>query len=210
MHRNLFNSLNISLKRFERKVLRTVKLVLRDHSHERPLVLKDHIFPSEGHTFQSNWTCHHRPPLETPHLYGYGWSFKTGSTVYLLIYNCHGHTMAFTDIMGLKHKSLPVNAYQLCVTWLLSTPENEDSGLLIWNCTEWNQSWETTAVRDHLSCKTRYSWQKVPHFGVIDPVTKDHLSWETTFLCPMGHWSFKTGSTVHVINCLGQRDIGLL
>ncbi len=27
-------------------------------------------------------------------------------------------------------------------------------------------------------------------------VTRDHLSWETTLLCPMG-WSFKTGSTVY-------------
>ncbi len=32
-------------------------------------------------------------------------------------------------------------------------------------------------------------------FNTFEPVTKDHLSWETTFLCPKG-WSFKTGSTV--------------
>ncbi len=30
----------------------TVKPVLRDHCHERPPVLKDHIFLVEGHTFQ--------------------------------------------------------------------------------------------------------------------------------------------------------------
>ncbi len=29
---------------------------------------------------------------------------------------------------------------------------------------------------DHLSRKTRYSWQKVLHFNVIEPVTKDHLT----------------------------------
>ncbi len=32
-------------------------------------------------------------------------------------------------------------------------------------------------------------------FNVIEPVTKDHLSWETTFVWPM-RWSFKIGSTV--------------
>ncbi len=42
---------------------------------------------------------------------------------------------------------------------------------------------------------TKYSWQKVLHFNVIKPVTKDHLACETTFLWPKG-WSFKTGSTV--------------
>ncbi len=30
---------------------------------------------------------------------------------------------------------------------------------------------------------------------IMEPVTKDHLSWETIFLWPLG-WSFKTGSTV--------------
>ncbi len=36
---------------------------------------------------------------------------------------------------------------------------------------------------------------EVPNFSVIEPVTKDHLCWERTFLWPMG-WSFKTGVTV--------------
>ncbi len=40
--------------------------------------------------------------------------------------------------------------------------------------------------------------QKVLHFSVNKPVTKDHLSWETVCLWPMG-WSFKTGSTVHTL-----------
>ncbi len=37
------------------------------------------------------------------------------------------------------------------------------------------------------------------HFTETEPVTKDHGSWETTFLCPMGSLStesFKTGSSV--------------
>ncbi len=46
---------------------------------------------------------------------------------------------------------------------------------------QWNLSWETTGMGDHLSWKTRYSWQKVLHFNVqmlhvIEPVTKDNLS----------------------------------
>ena len=49
---------------------------------------------------------------------------------------------------------------------------------------QWNLSWETTAMRDHLSWETRYSWQKVIHFNVIEPVIKDHLSWESTFVWP--------------------------
>ncbi len=32
----------------------TVKLVLRDHCHERPPVLTDHAFLAEGPTFQYN------------------------------------------------------------------------------------------------------------------------------------------------------------
>ncbi len=37
-------------------------------------------------------------------------------------------------------------------------------------------------MRDHLSGKTRYSWPKVLHFNVSDPVIKDHLPGETTFV----------------------------
>ncbi len=40
-----------------------VKAVLTDHCHERPPVLKDHIFLVEGPTFQCNWACHQRPPV---------------------------------------------------------------------------------------------------------------------------------------------------
>ncbi len=63
-------------------------------------------------------------------------------------------------------------------------------------CTQWNLSWETTALRDHLS-ETIYSWQLI-NFNVIEPTTKDHLSWETKFSCSMGS-SFKTGFTVHLV-----------
>ncbi len=54
---------------------------------------------------------------------------------------------------------------------------------------QWNLSWETTALRDHLSWQTRHFWQKDLHFNITEPVTRDHLSWQTTFLWPMG-WSF--------------------
>ncbi len=37
--------------------------------------------------------------------------------------------------------------------------------------------------------------QKDLHFNITEPVTKDHLSWQTTFLWPV-EWPFKTGSTV--------------
>ena len=50
-------------------------------------------------------------------------------------------------------------------------------------------------MRDHLFWRTTSFWQKVLHSSVYEPVTKDHLSWETIFLWSMG-WSFKTGSIV--------------
>ncbi len=45
---------------------------------------------------------------------------------------------------------------------------------------QWNLSWETTAMRDHLSWKTTHFWQKALHFNITEPVTKtkyhlDHL-----------------------------------
>ncbi len=36
---------------------------------------------------------------------------------------------------------------------------------------QWNLSWETTAMRDHLSWKTTYVWQIVPHFNTVEPVS---------------------------------------
>ena len=50
---------------------------------------------------------------------------------------------------------------------------------------QWNLSWETTVMRDHLSWRTTCVWQKVTHFNVNEPVTKDHLS-ETIFLWSTG------------------------
>ncbi len=41
-------------------------------------------------------------------------------------------------------------------------------------------------MRHHLSWRTTYSWQKVPHFNVIEPVTKDLLYWEATFFMAKG------------------------
>ncbi len=48
----------------------TVKSVLRDHCHERPLVLKGQIFLAEGPTFQctGNWTWHQSPPALRDHI----------------------------------------------------------------------------------------------------------------------------------------------
>ncbi len=65
---------------------------------------------------------------------------------------------------------------------------------------QWNLSWETTAMRDPLSWQTMHFRQNDLHFNITEPVTRDHLSWQTTFLWPMG-WSFKTGSTV-----LGKKE----
>ncbi len=61
---------------------------------------------------------------------------------------------------------------------------------------QWNLSWQTTAMRDHLSWQTTHFWQKDLHFNITEPATRDHLSWQTTFLWLMG-WPFKTGSTVY-------------
>ncbi len=47
----------------------TVKLVLRDHCHDRPPVLKDHTFLVEGPTFQYNCTCHQRQPALSDHIF---------------------------------------------------------------------------------------------------------------------------------------------
>ncbi len=44
-----------------------------------------------------------------------------------------------------------------------------------------NLSWEATAMRDHLSWRTTSFWWELLHFSVTEPVTKDHLSWETIF-----------------------------
>ncbi len=42
---------------------------------------------------------------------------------------------------------------------------------------QWNLSWETTAMRDHLSWRATSFWEKVDiHFSVNEPVTKDQLS----------------------------------
>ncbi len=54
---------------------------------------------------------------------------------------------------------------------------------------QWNLSWETTAMRDHLSWKTTHFWQKDQHFNTTEPVTGDHRSWETTFCGQLGVFS---------------------
>ncbi len=50
--------------------------------------------------------------------------------------------------------------------------------------------WETTCLE-----RPRILGRQAYCFNVTDPVTKDYLSWETTFVRPMG-WPFKTGFTV--------------
>ncbi len=49
-----------------------------------------------------------------------------------------------------------------------------------------------------LPWQTWYSWQKFLHFNLIECVTKDHLSWETIFLCPMGGGGLSRHSPVIV------------
>ncbi len=44
-------------------------------------------------------------------------------------------------------------------------------------------------MRDHLSWRTTYSCQKVPHFNIIEPATKDHLPWKTYFYGQRGSLS---------------------
>ena len=52
--------------------------------------------------------------------------------------------------------------------------------------------WETNCLEGPPAlCRKSYI------FSVNEPVTKDHLSWETTFLWPM-RWYFKTVSTIEV------------
>ncbi len=53
--------------------------------------------------------------------------------------------------------------------------------------------WETTCLEGPPVLHRRFYI-----FSVNYPVTKDHLSWETTFLWPV-RWSFKTGSTVYLV-----------
>ncbi len=64
------------------------------------------------------------------------------------------------------------------------------------NVLQLNLPWETTAMRDHLSWQTTNLCQKDLHFNITEPVTRDHLSSQTTFFWPMGR-SFKTGYTVY-------------
>ncbi len=62
-----------------------MKHVLRDGTHERPPVFKDHISLVEGPTLQCNWTCYQRPPVLRHHIFIVeGQSFTTRSTVLLL------------------------------------------------------------------------------------------------------------------------------
>ncbi len=55
-------------------------------------------------------------------------------------------------------------------------------------------------LRDHCHEKppvlTDHTFLAGLHFNIIEPVTRDHLSWQTTFLCLIGR-PFKTGSTVY-------------
>ncbi len=64
---------------------------------------------------------------------------------------------------------------------------------------QWNLSWETTAMTDHLSRRTTKSCQKVPHFSATEPVTKGHLPWETIFLWWIGEVFQDSSSTVSLM-----------
>ncbi len=51
-------------------------------------------------------------------------------------------------------------------------------------CLERPLSWKTSCL------ETTHLRQKDPYFNITKPLTKDHLSWQTAFLWPMG-WYFQ-------------------
>ncbi len=59
-------------------------------------------------------------------------------------------------------------------------------------------------LRDHLSWKIRYLFQKVlhVHFNVTEHVTKDHLSWETTNVVFQDRFYCMCVSTAWPISCI--------
>ncbi len=65
--------------------------------------------------------------------------------------------------------------------------------MLPWYHIQWNLSWETNDMRDHLSWQITHFLQKDLHFNITEPVTRDHLSWQATF---WGQWG---GSTRQVL-----------
>ncbi len=71
--------------------------------------------------------------------------------------------------------SLPSTAACSLLTWHAAqhstspgTTKNATQNML-----HWNLSWETIDIRDHVSWRTTYSWQKVPHFNATNSVMKD-------------------------------------
>ncbi len=71
--------------------------------------------------------------------------------------------------------------YYPSVAWLHSKPWWSISDTATWQhdilYIQWNLSSETTSMRDHLSWRTTYSWQKVQHFNATVPVTRDRPVW---------------------------------
>ena len=61
---------------------------------------------------------------------------------------------------------------------------------------QWNLSWGTTSVRDHLSWKIRYSWHKVSYFNSINPVNQRPPVLKRPFFMANGV-VFRDGFTVH-------------
>ncbi len=61
---------------------------------------------------------------------------------------------------------------------------------------QWNLSWETTALRDHLSGRTTSFWQKLIHFSVNEPVTvlRDHIFMANGVVFQDGFYCINTGS----------------
>ncbi len=79
----------------------------------------------------------------------------------------------------------------------------EWSFLVTWSVMQKHLSWDITAMRDHLSSKTIYSWQDL-HFSVI------YLSTETAclkkrlhFYSPLGDLSRQDSLRFTVVKCLG-------
>ncbi len=98
----------------------------------------------------------------------------------------HGNKIYF---MGVKHKIPPLSEYNnvLLTYRYMQNHRYRYSG----TCLERPLLWETTCLE-----RPVFFWQI---FNTIEPVTKDHLSWKTTFSWPM-RWSFKTGSTVSTLD----------
>ncbi len=64
--------------------------------------------------------------------------------------------------------------------------DNNEHVNMVKFCMQWNWFWETIAMRDHLSWKTRYSLQKALHFNAIEPAKTTYFERPVSFVWPIG------------------------